>query len=115
MDRRFRWLNIENYPPVIDWGMIPHADTPFAPDLAELFDGVVPQITQGGCHWWTYNDQTPNDNVPYWWNDPVKEKWLYNVSIPRDLVGQYIRRLSQSEELLKLAASRLEELLNKEK
>ncbi|KAK7676482.1 hypothetical protein QCA50_020556 [Cerrena zonata] len=94
--------------------MIPHPDTPFAPDLAELFNGVVPQIVQEGSHWWTYNDRTPNEDVPYWWNDPVKEKWLYNVSIPRDLVGQYVRRLTQSEELLKLAASRLEELLNEE-
>lgn len=37
------------------------------------------------------------------------KKWLYNVSVPRDLIGQYVRRLTQSQDLLARAVRKLRE------
>ncbi|KAK7694426.1 hypothetical protein QCA50_001612 [Cerrena zonata] len=109
--RRLDWLDYNQYPPSIDFSRLPDADAPSAPDLTELFDGVVPQIIQGGTHWWNYNESTDStEDAPYWWADPSEERWSYNVSVPRDLVGQYVRRLTQSQELLSHAVSKLREL-----
>ncbi|KAK7688138.1 hypothetical protein QCA50_008508 [Cerrena zonata] len=111
IDVRFQWLGIDCYPPVIDWGQLLEPGSPSMGNLSELFDGMIPQIAQGESHWWTYNGNTSTiEDKPYWWDEPEKEKWLFNVSVPRDLVGQYIRRLTQSQELLSRAVTKLHEL-----
>ncbi|KAK7686642.1 hypothetical protein QCA50_010242 [Cerrena zonata] len=72
--RRLTWLDYEHYPPTIDLSLLPDVDTPSAPDLTELFDGVIPQIRQGGTHWWTYDENIESDEeAPYWWADPAEE------------------------------------------
>ncbi|KAK7676746.1 hypothetical protein QCA50_020322 [Cerrena zonata] len=110
IDVRFRWLHIDGYPPVIDWTQLPDPNAPSMGNLSELFDGTVPQIAQGESHWWTYNESTDAvEDKPHWWDQPEKEKWLYNVSVPRDLIGQYVRRLTQSQDLLARAVRKLRE------
>ncbi|KAK7681432.1 hypothetical protein QCA50_015524 [Cerrena zonata] len=76
--RRFHWLNIDEYPPDIYWDRLPDANTPSAPDLTTLFDGVVPQMLEGNLDWWTYVEGTsPKEEEPYWWENPTKEVELF--------------------------------------
>lgn len=74
IDVRFRWLNIDYYPPTISWEQLPEPNSPSMGNLSELFDGTVPQIAQGESHWWTYNKCTDAiEQKPHWWDEPEKE------------------------------------------
>ncbi|KAK7678293.1 hypothetical protein QCA50_018641 [Cerrena zonata] len=74
IDARFRWLHIDEYPPVIDWTQLPDPNAPSMGNLSELFDGTVPQIAQGESYWWTYDENTDAiEQKPHWWDEPEKE------------------------------------------
>ena len=42
---------------------------------------------------------------------PLRQKWLHEVRVPRDLLGSYVKTLTESQELIKNAREIMETLL----
>ena len=77
--RRFRWIDISEYPPTINWRLMPNLNEPSAPDLTAVF-GHVPILKEGEAPWWRYAVRHPLEDEdewaeakPAWWDDPKPE------------------------------------------
>ncbi|KAK7676829.1 hypothetical protein QCA50_013485 [Cerrena zonata] len=102
--KRLAWVDIlSTFPPVIRWNKIPRGkddSPPPVPCLPWMF-GYASNYLSTLLHWW----EEPETDVgkPAWWFQPVKEKWLYAVRVPRDLLGRYVGAISDSAEVLSRA------------
>lgn len=112
--RALDWAQINQYPIRIIWDKLPKKDEPRVPLLPWVF-GYAPNYFKTQLHWWDNPHQS--SSKPAWWNKPDKlvsccafsialllillKLWLYEVRIPRSLLGDQVSALRDALHLLK--------------
>ena len=112
--RALSWADLSSYPIKIMWDDLPQPSKPRVPFFPWMF-GYAPNYVRGQCQWW--EEPSTSKYKPSWWDDPDKsvsdhthwcsakplthnQKWLHEVRIPQNLLGEQVVTLQDMTQLL---------------
>ena len=116
---RLSWFDYRYIKPTIHWELLPRGDSqvPAIPCAPWMF-GFLPNYIEAKDMWWEDIEETAKK--PDWWTDPdpkvflfsynlsnldsscciPMQIWLFQVSIPRDLLGRQVTLIADMVKVL---------------